>query len=173
MAVDVHTYLVLCAVTTHEYTEHLWLSDKCNARRDYELVLTGCSRVHLPVAWELSRDQVMTSPTLITLLSILSSLLLPFSPFFSSSFGFSLLFASLEINVLFPQWPQKSLSNNIFSSSPVIFTDTSIPPLLFSSPTQEPRYSPFLSGCEPRSLIYTSSGTTQRRDAAGFVNFHQ
>ena len=67
--------------------------------------LTGCRRVHLPVAWALSRDQVIAPPTLIT--PPLSSSLYSFS--FSS-----LLFRSLLLGSIFlPTWPHKRLFKTI------------------------------------------------------------
>ena len=86
--------------------------------------LAGCRRVHLPIARALSRDdQVMASPTFITP---------PFSLLFSS-FSLSLLFFSFEINLLVHNGHISAFPNNLFSSSQVIFTDTSGPPLQFSS----------------------------------------
>ena len=56
--------------------------------------LTGCRRVHLPVAWALSRDQVMAPPTLITP-PLLLLLLFFSSPLPLSSYSSSLFFCSL------------------------------------------------------------------------------
>ena len=71
--------------------------------------LTGCRRVHLPVAWALSRDQVMASPTSIT----------PSSPF--SYLSFPLLFSSFDINLLFPT---NDFHTHFGATSAILFTGT-------------------------------------------------
>ena len=90
--------------------------------------LAGCRRVHLPIARALSRDdQVMASPTFITP---------PFSLLFSS-FSLSLLFFSFEINLLVHNGHISAFPNILlYSTSQVILTDTSVPPLHFSSQRQ-------------------------------------
>ena len=81
-------------------TSHRTLEGSCKER----YIENSRAAAHLPVAWALSRDQVMESPTFITPLS-----LSPFRLF--SLFSFSLLFSSVEINLL-PQWPHKRLSKH-------------------------------------------------------------
>ena len=83
---------------------------------------TEC-KLRLSVVRASSRDgQDMITPTVITLSPLLHSL---FSRF---------LFCSLLISILFPSWPYKRIFKQLVSStSQVIFTDTSVPPLLSSS----------------------------------------
>ena len=68
--------------------------------------MTGCRRVHLPVAWAFSRDQVMAPPTLMTPPTLLLSFPL----------SLSLLFCSLLLSsILFPTWLHKRLSKHDLS----------------------------------------------------------
>ena len=135
---------------------------------------TAC-RVRLSVECASSRDgQDLVTPIVITPLSSAIHHYCPPLPFSNSTC--SLLLRS----IFFPSWPHKRLfKNDLFSSaSQVIFTDTSTPPPQFSSWRQSldthlpSGYDPRApSGCEPRPLIYTSSGTTERPPDE-FVQFY-
>ena len=81
---------------------------------------------------------------------------------YSLLFCFSLLFSSFEIYLLLHNGLISAFPNKIFSSTYVIFKDTFAPPVQFSS-QRKTQYTSFLSGYEPRGLIYTSAGTREQR----------
>lgn len=102
-------------------------------RGSVQRILTGCHRVHLPIEWALSRHRWWHVPpwSLHSSSSILPHL---FRVFFLLN---SLWLPSFETSFSFHTDQIRALTKSIFcSTSELIFTDTSVPPLKLSSHMQ-------------------------------------